>query len=174
MYTTNMDNLKCSVKGCDFVPKRIVKGLCIRHYERLRKTGDVGVPTKKSDSWGKCKIDSCEKKAGPTGACRNHWHTVNNPLKSRKRSLKRKGLSLQQYTELLKQQNYVCKICGVKEPGHQRKNFAVDHDHLCCESVEDTCGNCFRGLLCTRCNLVLGQVDDSIELLTKMIKYLNK
>ena len=169
-----MDKLKCSVSGCDFTPTRLIKGLCTRHYERQRKTGSIGVATRISDSWGSCVISQCKDKAGPTGACRKHWHKVNSPLKSRKRNLKNKGLTLDQYQELLTKQEGCCKVCGAKEPGHKRKNFAVDHDHSCCSSVDYTCGKCFRGLLCTRCNLVLGEVQDDPILLFKMIKYLNQ
>ena len=167
-----MTTLKCSVPNCDFSPKRIVKGMCIRHYERVRLKGEVGPPTKLSDSYGKCYKETCTEKAGPTGACRKHWHNKNNPERSRIRALRLKGLSKEQYDSLLKEQNYSCKICGAKEPGHERKNFAVDHDHTCCPGTTTTCGKCYRGLLCTRCNLVLGEVSDDVVLLSKMIDYL--
>ena len=172
LYTTFMDTLICSVPGCDFIPKRIVKGMCIRHYERLRVTGNVGAPTKISDSHGFCYKPNCGDKAGPTGACRKHWHNKNSPNKHRNRSLRLKGLTQEKYDEILKGQNNGCKICGVTEPGHQRKNFAIDHDHSCCPNTEKHCGKCFRGLLCTRCNLVLGEVQDDPKLLQKMIEYL--
>jgi len=142
------------------------------HYTRLNKTGELGPAVKLSDSWGKCFKENCLKKAGPTGACRQHWHSKNSPNKSRNRSLRLKGLTQEKYEELLKLQNNGCKICGTTEPGHQRKNFAIDHDHICCPNTEKHCGKCFRGLLCTRCNLVLGEVKDDYQLLQKMVEYL--
>ena len=45
------------------------------------------------------------------------------------------------------------------------KNFAVDHCH-------ET--NQIRGLLCSSCNIGLGQFQDSIKLLSKAIDYLIK
>jgi hypothetical protein len=34
----------------------------------------------------------------------------------------------------------------------------VDHDHACCASSV-TCGECFRGVLCTKCNVGLGWLE---------------
>jgi hypothetical protein len=41
--------------------------------------------------------------------------------------------------------------------------FAVDHSHKT---------NKVRDLLCTKCNTLLGAVDDNVEILEKAIKYL--
>lgn len=54
-----------------------------------------------------------------------------------------------------------CHICGVKT--NLRRRFNVDHDHRTGR---------VRGVLCDRCNLVLGKIQDSPELLAKMINYL--
>jgi len=142
------------------------------HYERQRSTGNLGPSVKFKDSYGVCVVLECSTQAGPTGACRKHWHKINSPLKSRKRVLKAKGLTLEKYQELLKKQDNKCKICGTTTPGGSRINFAIDHDHKCCPDYFNHCGNCFRGLLCTRCNTTLGAVEDNIGLLTKMIDYL--
>jgi hypothetical protein len=165
---------KCSIEGCTGNSKRIVKSYCLMHYTRLRTKGELGPAQKLPDSWGTCLVENCSTKAGPTGACRRHWHSVNSPDRSRKRSLKYKGLTIDDYERILKEQGGGCKICGTKTPGHQRKNFAVDHDHTCCPGTVKHCGKCFRGLLCTRCNLILGELKDDTELLNKMITYLNQ
>jgi hypothetical protein len=73
---------------------------------------------------------------------------------------------------LLVEQNGRCKICGTKEPGGMGA-FHIDHDHRCCPSKK-CCGKCIRGLLCRRCNDMLGKVADSIETLQAMIAYLEK
>jgi hypothetical protein len=78
------------------------------------------------------------------------------------------GITLEEYNALLEQQGGVCAICKCKETlidrrtGEVRK-LAVDHCH---ESKK------VRGLLCRRCNMVLGGVADSIDLLKRMINYL--
>jgi len=66
------------------------------------------------------------------------------------------------YDELLKSQYYACAICytdidELKEKLHQ------DHNH--------STGK-IRGLLCRRCNLTLGLVNDSIPILERSIRYL--
>lgn len=83
-------------------------------------------------------------------------------------NLKNKKLTIEKYSELEKSQNGVCKICGNKD----YKRLSVDHDHSCCPG-EKTCGNCTRGLLCSRCNRALGSVNDDVKLLQTMIEYLN-
>lgn len=52
-----------------------------------------------------------------------------------------------------------CELCGAMGIIH------FDHDHFTGK---------FRGWLCRRCNLTLGFVKDSVDLLNKMIEYLNK
>lgn len=59
--------------------------------------------------------------------------------------------------------------------GRSRTNYC----ELCgeeCKTVFDHCHatGVFRGWLCNRCNRTLGQVNDSAELLLKMIKYLER
>lgn len=51
----------------------------------------------------------------------------------------------------------VCEICGSDE------DLRIDHCH---ETGK------FRGILCHQCNLNLGRVGDSIEMLKRMIAYL--
>lgn len=53
-----------------------------------------------------------------------------------------------------------CEICK-RLPG--TKELAVDHDHRT---------DRVRGLLCFRCNVGIGQFDDSAELLLKAAEYL--
>tara|TARA_B100001094_G_C17932835_1_gene671607 strand:+ start:154 stop:786 length:633 start_codon:yes stop_codon:yes gene_type:complete len=71
------------------------------------------------------------------------------------------NLSKKQYTQLLKDQNYMCAICF--EPETPKKRLHVDHSHIT---------NDVRGLLCHMCNKVLGMVLDSPILLGRMLGYL--
>ena len=76
------------------------------------------------------------------------------------------GMTKEKYNELLQQQNNGCKICGATEAKHRSSNnLLVDHCHVT--------GN-YRGLLCNRCNTSLGFVNDDIELLENMVKYLKE
>ena len=80
-------------------------------------------------------------------------------------TLKLYGLSLEDYSEILKSQDYCCKICKTKEPRGQSKKgrFYVDHNH--------TTGK-VRGLLCNDCNTALGLFKDDPNVLHKAIQYL--
>ena len=56
--------------------------------------------------------------------------------------LKKYGITVAQYNQLLKKQHNCCAIC-LKEASSFTKRLAVDHDHITGE---------IRGLLCTYCN----------------------
>lgn len=75
---------------------------------------------------------------------------------------KKYGISKEDYDEILKSQNGGCAICGTdKQVGRGRLH--VDHCHT---------SNKVRGILCSKCNAGIGQLNDSIELLSSAIKYL--
>jgi len=57
-----------------------------------------------------------------------------------------------------------CEICGVKSNA-LKKGLAYDHDHKTDK---------FRGWLCGRCNTALGMVNDNIDILKKLIRYIRK
>lgn len=79
------------------------------------------------------------------------------------------------YEVILNEQGGVCAICKRPESkGEASWRLAVDHDHSCCPGQSAACGECNRGLLCSNCNLSLGVVHDSIEILQGMIEYLRK
>ena len=99
---------------------------------------------------------------------RNYHKDPNNPIKNRKKALKRNyNLTVDQYDEILNSQNGGCAICKKKEISKDKngiiKSLAVDHDH---ETGE------IRGLLCQKHNQGLGFFQDSIEMLENAIKYL--
>jgi Autographiviridae endonuclease VII len=86
---------------------------------------------------------------------------------SRDSYLKRShGLSDEDYNSQLVVQGYVCAVCkrvNPSKPGDDPQKLAVDHNHR-------TDAN--RGVLCRRCNLVLGMLEDSQELLFRLMEYL--
>jgi hypothetical protein len=72
------------------------------------------------------------------------------------------GITTAIYEEMKAEQNGRCYICG-KTESENRKSLAVDHCHKT---------KVIRALLCDDCNWCLGKVGDNIELLRKMINYL--
>lgn len=80
------------------------------------------------------------------------------------------GLPRGGYEALLDRQHGACAGC---KRALDEENLHVDHDHACCPGKR-SCGECVRGLLCERCNLVLGHVGDDVEVLRSLVKYLRR
>ena len=104
---------------------------------------------------------------GPHGYCRachaararEYREVVRyDPLRARQETLKRYGLTLDTFDELLASQDGKCAVCRTPEPGGQ--GWHVDHDHTCCRRSKCSCGKCVRGILCTRCNIGIGNFKD--------------
>jgi hypothetical protein len=79
----------------------------------------------------------------------------------------KKYMPLDKYQEILVKQENKCAICKKEEASkHQNgkvKRLSIDH----CHST-----NKIRGLLCKSCNIGIGELKDSIELLESAIRYL--
>jgi hypothetical protein len=88
---------------------------------------------------------------------------VKHPEKEMQAHRKRKyGLTQDQFASLLLDQNNRCAVCGEEffETPH------VDHAHDATKRV--------RGLLCRKCNALLGQAKDSVDTLLRAVVYLQK
>ena len=90
-----------------------------------------------------------------------------NPDANKRHELKAKyGITLEQYNQMLGDQNGVCAIC--KKPETKRlagktQTLAVDHCHKT--------GN-IRGLLCSKCNLGIGNLMDNPEIILAAASYI--
>ncbi len=110
----------------------------------------------KSGKASRCKICRCKdqqkyRKARPEYYAYREWL----------RRLREYGLTENEWLVMLAAQSHKCKICG-QQPVER---LCVDHCHQT---------NVVRGLLCTSCNLALGQFKDSPVLLRNAIKYLEE
>ena len=74
---------------------------------------------------------------------------------------RRYGMSLLDYDALLALQGGVCAICGKKS----KRRLGVDHCHS---------SHKVRGLLCSKCNVGLGNYDDDTDRLRAAIAYLER
>jgi hypothetical protein len=86
----------------------------------------------------------------------------------RRGHLKQKyGMTVAEYEAMNDAQGGVCVICGLPYSGmpfsNGHRRLYVDHDHKTHK---------IRGLLCRRCNLVLGEVGDDWLRLLRMATYL--
>lgn len=82
------------------------------------------------------------------------------------RSITRHGISLSSYLARHRRQQGRCAVCQTQ--GHR---LEIDHDHSCCDG-QYGCHRCVRGLLCGRCNRVLGSFKDDPGLLLGAHAYL--
>lgn len=93
------------------------------------------------------------------------WSKANREkvlISSKKNWYKTKyGLTLEEYDQKLKEQNDCCAICS-KHKSEFVRSLAVDHNHITGK---------IRGLLCPKCNLAFGYVNEDITILEKMILY---
>lgn len=75
------------------------------------------------------------------------------------------------YDNKLIEQGHSCALCGgpqIKRKGRPAAFFDLDHDHACCPG-DRSCGKCARGLLCSKCNFVLGVIEKTPGLLDKLL-----
>jgi hypothetical protein len=74
------------------------------------------------------------------------------------------GITKAEYDDLLLKQNGLCAICQTDTPSGKGA-WHVDHDHMTKR---------VRGLLCHKCNVGLGNFNDSGSVLQSAINYLAK
>lgn len=74
------------------------------------------------------------------------------------------GISLSEYEDMEKEQDYKCFLCD-RPPDSSQSSLHVDHCHN---------SGRVRKLLCMKCNMMLGLVEESVEVLARAIDYLNK
>lgn len=89
--------------------------------------------------------------------CHREW--------TRNHRLKKLGITRELYLNTLHDQLGACAICRKQESQvvNTHRGLHVDHDHRTGK---------FRGILCARCNQVLGKVHDDPNVLYGMLKYL--
>ncbi len=89
------------------------------------------------------------------------WRKANRARINLRARLCRYNLTLEQYEQMKKAQNNLCKIC--LEPLLTARNTHVDHHHG---------SGRVRALLCGRCNTALGHVRESQFILQRTLAYL--
>lgn len=96
-----------------------------------------------------------------------HGNLEKARLSRRRYALKAKyGVDEAWYDLTLRAQGGVCAICGEPETTSNQyslRKLCIDHDHKTGK---------VRGLLCSRCNAVLGRLKDDGKLILKMFYYL--
>jgi hypothetical protein len=81
----------------------------------------------------------------------------------RQRVYRRYGITEDDYNRMLDEQGGRCAICATDEPG--KKSWCIDHDH-------ET--GAVRGLLCSLCNVGIGNLRDDTDILRSAVSYLER
>lgn len=128
---------------------------------RLRMLSDPVRAQRNRTRWERYYAENKENLIKKTKAWRKK-----NPEKLKESYLLRDyGLTLEQFNQMLKAQGQRCAVC--RQPFGSESSTApvVDHSH--------TTGR-VRGLLCRRCNTLLGYAKDDEKILAAAAKYLAK
>jgi hypothetical protein len=90
-------------------------------------------------------------------------YSIDNPFYERSNRLKRRyGITLEEFNSMFIRQGKRCLLCGTDSP--DGRNWAVDHSHKTGE---------VRGILCTKCNVMIAMARDSVDMLRRGISYLS-
>ena len=167
--------VSCAQCGAEFAPYRVTNRYCSRRccWNAASARGRDG----------RSSTRPCEKCGAPVGwtpgravcaSCHVDPRTASR-RNDRARTLRAYGLSSQEYDDMVIAQGGKCAICGTGDPrGGSRKfqhYWSIDHDHRCCPGF-GSCGKCVRGLLCSPCNLAIGQFGDNPDTLRAALNYL--
>lgn len=132
--------------------RRLQKRKAQKHYDLSEK----GIATKERN----------KENAKRLHAERSLEYQERNRAKLKENSWRTQGITLThiEYLEMFNKQNGQCAICEIGQD-KSIKAFAVDHDHITGK---------VRGLLCSKCNLTIGNANDDINILKSAIKYLEE
>jgi len=145
---------------------------CVRCTEVKPADEFDSLPAKRNGLSSHCK--ECRRaldRARPRN--RQEWWRKQSKERLQRYRLKRDfNLTLEEYVAMREAQGGLCAICGQPERPIKKRHgvvlvqyLSVDHDHITGE---------IRGLLCDRCNRVLGWAQDQPALLERAAAYLRK
>ena len=166
-------NWVCEYRNCNTIFKRYdcyvkkgIKRFCCQSHSALEYNSnlkDIGL--KKSNNYiaKERKCIYCENNTFKKTSVCNECRSILNNLKFNRRHNPNldKNFTPREYWNLLKEQNYECKICGVKKCSTGNR-MVMDHDHATGK---------IRGLLCLSCNVKLGWFENRRN---KIESYLSK
>lgn len=103
-------------------------------------------------------------KEGILKKMRERNSTPEGKLKVKNNNLKKfYNITLEQYNQMLAFQNDKCAICKIHRSLAGKKGLFVDHNHK---------NNQIRGLLCSKCNFLIGLSQEDVKILSEAIQYL--
>lgn len=94
------------------------------------------------------------------------WYLGRKELYKENHLKKTYGLTIDDLMGMLEKQEYLCGICKRDLRELTQKNVHIDHCHASKELK-------IRGVLCNKCNMALGLLNDDVKLFESCIEYLN-
>lgn len=91
-----------------------------------------------------------------------HYNATHKEIRRDQNLRRYYGLGSEEFNKLLHDQGDVCAICKTNSWGHRGPE--LDHDHG---------SKKIRGILCSRCNLTLGRIEESLAIAQGIVDYLN-
>lgn len=139
----------CSVAECE--RPYSCRGFCRLHYRRWMRVADLTAPhrsrTGPDDLTKTCqycdKVVPVEECTAGRRACKKCALIANRFPRDKTREIAQ-----------LYDTQAACLMCG-----REGIKLVMDHDHSCCPGNR-SCGKCFRGLICQRCNHGLHFIED--------------
>lgn len=128
-----------------------------------KKCKTCGVEKDVSDFYtGRKDCKDCKNAAARQWRKDNPANVQRHLIRMRERAKERRyGITQSDFDKILKTQNNKCAIC--ESEFKSSKDTHIDHCH---DSFK------VRGLLCSNCNVALGQFNDNLELMKNAIEYL--
>lgn len=145
-------------------PPRAIRAVCSGcERPRFKGSPDFHLDKRTGTPRAKCKL--CTNGESKSWHRRNPEQSLNARMESNRRwhPRVRYGLERDEYERLLAGFGPLCGICGKPETRRDRKTLCLDHDHKTDK---------IRGALCSKCNILLGLMDDNPELLDRAAAYL--
>lgn len=139
------------------------------HCSCCKKVKSAGFYSRNSSNWhgyqGWCK--ACKADQQRKEKSKKQKENPKFYEKEKDRSLKKKyGITLENFKEMEQMQDGRCAICrGLNIQKNKKGHLFVDHCHRTGK---------IRKLLCGNCNAAIGYARENIEILERMIAYLNK
>ncbi len=129
----------------------------------VRRRCDGITVTLRGPSSLQCKCKKCRKLKSREAARRVRAKNPDYHVVVRLRKL---GVPDDQHPEIFKRLSGACEICSRENVPHARstRSLFIDHDHRTGK---------FRGILCSRCNTLLGFTEDHPAIIEAVGRYLN-
>lgn len=163
----------CEIEECN---NSSINGVyCEMHRRRFR---DYGTPTPLKICF-ECKVEfvwidkavSFSDAKKPGGYKRIYCRDCASFLLKHKEFLPRypqgvtnHGITVTEYVNLLLAQDFSCALCD--NPYDSYKRMHIDHDHSHCAGAYG-CRECVRGLVCLQCNILVGHIENRMDVLDK-------